>query len=551
MAYFSIVATTQMLCFFVLLLFQRIIQGFGFDFGPLNNVHLEPLKTFSFTGEPQLFEVPFGFNTIFAKICGGKGGDSSNGGIGGKGGCVTTFLDAFPGQKWYIFVGGPGGNETNPESGGFNGGGNGGIYRNAIHEIRGGGGGGASDIRLISTDLKSRLVVAGGGGGGASFAAHYGGSGGGGSGGNYEKEPSSGGKGGTIEKGGDGGKVSFASDHVGFHGKLGQGGNGAANSDGGGGGGGYYGGGGGAYAGGGGGSSNLVHSTFTSLLSSIDHRQNWEIGLGDNSESSGSVSFFVPCPLNTVWETNRCSPCPVGMYTPIHGASCIPLHKEITYDSSLPDSFSFYFIPNHVNMLLVEVWECNMERGYAFGEGGLQKLPPIRGDVVTAYVPVSSNNFIAIIRNGVLQETSIVQYHNQFQINFTTLISLSHRYQYNSFMPMPLFPGWIRNHQFNINAGPGKVILRPACAPGTYRKTIGDVVECIACESGTYSLFPDSVRCISPGDAIVLPYASTFAPYWMNIPKGVKSIGMQVWGAGGSAATSNSDGHILYGGGAG
>lgn len=533
------------------LLSSLIFGGNSFDLGPLTNVHLETLKSFAYTGSIQSFEIPVGYFTLLIKLCGAKGGDASNGGMGGKGGCVSTFLDATPGKTLYVFVGGPGGNQTNPENGGYNGGGKGGIFREGY---RGGGGGGATDIRWIPTDLSSRIAVAGGGGGGASFTAHYGGAGGGekgGTGGIYEKEPTSAGGGGDTSKGGNGGTVTFAPNSIGSAGTLGNGGDGATKTDGGGGGGGYYGGGGGAYAGGGGGSSILFqyYNSFVNLMMRLDNLQPYDIGQGNNPDPEGSVTVFAPCPLNTIWNGNQCMECAVGSYTPIHGASCIPLHSKITYDSSLSTSFSFYFVPNNVEMLLVHVWEYFSEGRYYLGGG---RSPDHFGDVVTAYIPVRSNDFLLINRDNNAKETSIYQFNHGDIRNESVLISVGVRSFVNTPIPFPLFPGWIRKHQFNINKGSGKVILRPACAPGTYRTTtIDDKIECIACDHGTYSLFPDSLRCLSPGHAVVLPYVPFFAPYWLKVPIGVTSLGIQLWGAGGSAGVASKEDHIMYGGGAG
>jgi glycine rich protein len=201
--------------------------------------------SFSYTGAEQSWAVPTGVTLIHVNLIGGMGGGGYDLDHGAPGHNVTADLAATPGQTLYIEVGGRGGNGTDGARGsqhglgGFNGGGDGGLFV-------GGGGGGASDVRTISRDqagtLDSRLLVAGGGGGLNNVAldeAAWGGDG-------------------TATAGGGGGVSQFTGSYGaaanGQDGSFGQGGAGGGSADssgtqlagGNGGGGGWYGGGGGA-----------------------------------------------------------------------------------------------------------------------------------------------------------------------------------------------------------------------------------------------------------------------------------------------------------------
>jgi hypothetical protein len=99
--------------------------------------------------------VPTGVSKVLVNATGAQGGNPSNGGLGGLGGWVQASLSVTAGQTLYVFVGG-----DTVVGARYNGGGTGGRDSSTT-----GGGGGATDIRTISSDLKSRLIVAGGGGG--------------------------------------------------------------------------------------------------------------------------------------------------------------------------------------------------------------------------------------------------------------------------------------------------------------------------------------------------------------------------------------------------
>jgi hypothetical protein len=248
-------------------------------------------STFNYTGSVQTFVVPYGVSELYIQAKGAQGapGDGSGGGTAGLGGSVSGILSVTPGQTLNIYVGGSASGST----GGYNGGGNGG-------NINGGGGGGASDIRINGTALTDRIIVAGGGGGGGStgcVSAHAGGSGGGGgglNGGNGTDSPNGGGGfGGAVGVGGAEG--IGCGGFLGAPGTVPNGGNGqgcccATTPGGGGGGGGYVqgGGGGGGSAGTtgcsgndkGGGGGGAGGSNLTSILTSIDTINGFNIGDG-------------------------------------------------------------------------------------------------------------------------------------------------------------------------------------------------------------------------------------------------------------------------------
>ena len=217
--------------------------------------------TYSYTGSEQTFTVPPGVSSITVTATGGAGGGAGYF-PGGRGALVTGTLHVSRGQVFYLEVGG---NGSGP-SGGFNGGGDSGVW-GGLSVF---GGGGASDLRTVPRDetgsLASRVIVAAGGGGSAYPAAAPGDAGSAG-GVTPGAPPSAAGGAGTAIGGGAGGCTPLG-EGCGQMGTLGRGGDGGASAgslypaEGGGGGGGLYGGGGGAGAGdgigGGGGGSSLV-----------------------------------------------------------------------------------------------------------------------------------------------------------------------------------------------------------------------------------------------------------------------------------------------------
>jgi Glycine rich protein len=111
--------------------------------------------------------VPTGVSKVLVNATGAQGGTYQSGGLGGLGGWVQASLSVTAGQTLYVFVGG-----DTVVGASYNGGGAGGRFG-------GGAGAGATDIRTISSDLKSRLIVAGGGGGGSyGYSRDNGGNGG-------------------------------------------------------------------------------------------------------------------------------------------------------------------------------------------------------------------------------------------------------------------------------------------------------------------------------------------------------------------------------------
>lgn len=87
-----------------------------------------------------------------------------SGAVGGKGGYSIGILNILKKTIIYLYAGGKGGcisKSANDYTGGFNGGGTGGISGSMS---RSGGGGGASDIRINQDSLYARIIVAGGGG---------------------------------------------------------------------------------------------------------------------------------------------------------------------------------------------------------------------------------------------------------------------------------------------------------------------------------------------------------------------------------------------------
>ena len=255
----------------------------------LENSNLGEIKienTYEYTGEYQEFIAPFsGYYNI--QLWGAQGGSANY--AGGKGAYTAGNIYLNANETIYVYIGQSG----NSTTGGWNGGGTG--------SGNGRGGGGSTDVRMVSTSmktswnefesLKSRIMVAAGGGGAYSYnvdGTHY-----------------------TRFIGGDAGSLTgYNSYQVTYDGSSynysGYYGIGALQSSGGyssasvtanvggfgyganaigGGGGGYYGGGGNASAGGGGGGSSYVSGYIG--CSSID-----EISEAKNIIHNGSAYHY-------------------------------------------------------------------------------------------------------------------------------------------------------------------------------------------------------------------------------------------------------------------
>ena len=107
-------------------------------------------------------------------LYGGRGGNADTC-TGGLGGFVSSIIEIYERQSFYLYIGGQGTDQTTqqPLTGGWNGGGSSNSDR--------GSGGGSTDIRT-SDKLDSRILVAGGGGGAhrnVTYPCQNGGSGGG------------------------------------------------------------------------------------------------------------------------------------------------------------------------------------------------------------------------------------------------------------------------------------------------------------------------------------------------------------------------------------
>jgi hypothetical protein len=218
-----------------------------------------PGITFDYTGAARSWTVPPGVSSVAFDVFGAQGAGAEGVGLGGE---ARATIPVSPGQVLQINVGG----RSDSSTGGFNGGGDGGVPTSLGRP--GFGGGGASDVRVSPFGLAQRIIIAGGGGGTAGeglFPGGPGGSGGGASGADGASNPmgdaAGPGRGGTPTAGGGGGQ-GVAGGTNGTAGTLGGGGRGGAGhchnpgcGGGGGGGGGRYGGGGGGggFAGGGGG----------------------------------------------------------------------------------------------------------------------------------------------------------------------------------------------------------------------------------------------------------------------------------------------------------
>ena len=216
-------------------------------------------QVFSYTGAEQTYTVPAGVTQVHVVVVGAPGGIALTAGGGGlqstsKGAVVSADLPVTGGTVLYVEVGGPGmGFSTTGPTGGFNGGGSGGVSYTAGWAP---GGGGASDVRTVpsvqSGSLASRLIVAGGAGGSNSPNNESGGHPG-------QSGAGLGGQAGSATAGGSGGSGCISSQGDGSSGGLGLGGTGGlgatvtgmmqpVGADSSGGGGGYYGGGGGGGA---------------------------------------------------------------------------------------------------------------------------------------------------------------------------------------------------------------------------------------------------------------------------------------------------------------
>ncbi len=252
-------------------------------------------KSFYYTGGAQDFTVPAGVTHITVVARGAHGAGSATQAYGGR---VHAIIRVTPGEELVIYVGG----DASGATGGFNGGGSGGVGKSIYSGF---GGGGASDVRQGGDTLRDRILATGGGGGQGNeyyqSQTPYGGNGGGRigeSGGGFVTSGASGfgGAGGTQDDGGSGGARGGSggreSGGPGSQGALGKGGNGGVGGRnhpyqdgfGGGGGGGFYGGGGGGGGsagigsipgfpgGGGGGGSSYVEPSATD----VHMRQGWK-----------------------------------------------------------------------------------------------------------------------------------------------------------------------------------------------------------------------------------------------------------------------------------
>ena len=129
---------------------------------------------FDYTGSEQIFTVPCD-GEYKLETWGAQGGSSfsylptyTQTAIGTNGAMAILEDSMKNQQKLYVNVGGSGENATQsaPGNGGYNGGGYGGTFKGiSTGYVNCGGGGGSTDIRILQSDLTSRLIVAGGGAG--------------------------------------------------------------------------------------------------------------------------------------------------------------------------------------------------------------------------------------------------------------------------------------------------------------------------------------------------------------------------------------------------
>lgn len=126
----------------------------------ISNAFAATIVEFDYTGHVQSWIAPKA-GKYQLEVWGAQGGQSGwNGTEGMKGAYSSGSIELKEGESLEIYVGGAGnpGNYGNHSSGGWNGGGEGGLYH-------GGSGGGATDIRKDGISDNDRIIVAGGGGG--------------------------------------------------------------------------------------------------------------------------------------------------------------------------------------------------------------------------------------------------------------------------------------------------------------------------------------------------------------------------------------------------
>ena len=143
----------------------RIAEVYREDVEKIDDIYGSVVKystTYNYTGNVQVFEVPY--TGIYQIECWGAQGGNIDNFTGGKGAYTKGNISLNKGKILYIYVGGQG---TNTDVGGYNGGGS--LTKG--QSIYGASGGGATDIRLVGGEwnnndsLKSRIMVAAGGGG--------------------------------------------------------------------------------------------------------------------------------------------------------------------------------------------------------------------------------------------------------------------------------------------------------------------------------------------------------------------------------------------------
>lgn len=240
-----------------------------------NVLKIEQIKPMCYTSTGGVQSVQLEPGSYKLEAWGAQGGSFNSTYHGGFGGYSTGIINLKSKTTLYIVVG----KSTSTASGGYNGGGSGGVY-NGDYVFTSYGGGGATHIGLKSGELKSfandysdNLLIVAGGGGGATDGSKYpsgdkkcwcgiGGCGGGCVGGEGVFEPGKNryGKGGTQSSGG---KNDYMKGHFDECGMFGQGANCVRPSGhpGAGGGGGFYGGGSGGNSGPGGGGSGYINTS--------------------------------------------------------------------------------------------------------------------------------------------------------------------------------------------------------------------------------------------------------------------------------------------------